>query len=201
MKREFHKIEHQGALHPKRLGRFTASVATKLFMGKKTAGYNDVVDGVVAELFTGKTPSDRYYGGYMERGHDLEPFAVEQYEIDTFSTVTDGGFWTMGEYYGASPDGMIAPDGIFEGKALKYTTHMRVLRTQIVPKEYEWQPHMQMLVADKNWVDFNCFHPDLPNYVVRIMRDEKIESKLLHELELATQEAEKRLEELRKNYA
>ena len=200
MIRTFHKLDSQGALHPERLGRFTASVATDLFMGKKSAGYNDVIDAVVAERWTGKTPSDRYYGGYMERGHELEPFNVEQYEIDTFSTVTDGGFWTCGDWWGASPDGCVDPDGLFEGKALKYTTHMRVLRTAELPKKFLWQPPMQMLVSDRDWVDFSCFHPDLPPYRVRVNRDEKTEAKLINELEIAQQEAEKRLEELGKRY-
>lgn len=196
MKRERHKVG-QGELHPLRVGRFTASVVGKLFMGKKTAGYNDVINAVAAERFTGQRLDDGIYTPYMARGHDLEPYAVEQYELDTFSAVEPGDFWTCGEWWGASPDGLIGSDGVFEGKAPKFTTHIRYLRDGGMPKEYEWQPPMQMLVTDRAWCDFQSYHPDLPAFRIRIHRDEQTESKLLKELRLAQELAEQIIHDLK----
>lgn len=193
-----HKIENQGDLHPLRIGRFTASEFGSLFMGKNTAGYRDVVYGVACERLTGITPDG--FGGskWTERGKDLEPFAVEQYEIDTFSTVESGGFWTMGDWYGASPDGLIEPEGLFEGKAPKYTQHVRYLMDGILPKDYEWQVPGQLLVTDRAWGDFQSYHPGLPTFRIRVHRDEKVEAMLLKELELAREKAEEIMEALRK---
>ena len=195
MKREQHKVA-QGGLHPLRIGRFTASIAGKLFMGKATAGYNDIVNAVAAERFTGQRLDDGIYTPYMARGHEMEPYAVEQYELETFREVLDGGFWTCGDWYGASPDGLVGADGVFEGKAPKFTTHIRYLRDGKLPKDYTWQPHMQMFVTDRNWCDFQSYHPELPTFRIRVHRDDKTEQKLLHELELAQELAEQIINDL-----
>ena len=105
------------------MGKFTASAFAKLFMGEKTAGYRDTIYGAVHERLTGNSP-DRFYGEWMRRGHELEPYIIEEYEIDTFNEVHNGGFWTLGEWLGASPDGLVEPNGLIEGKAPKYTTFM-----------------------------------------------------------------------------
>lgn len=173
-----------------RLGRFTASGFPSLFMGKKTAGYRDSIYAVAIERLIGKQPSDRYYGGYMERGHALEPFAREAYERDTFNEIRNGGFWTCGDYLGASPDGLIGTDGIYEGKAPKYTTTVDYILKGELPKEYFWQVHGQLYVTDKAWCVFDPYHPDLPHCRLTIHRDEKTEAELVKAIELAVEQAE-----------
>lgn len=202
MIRERHSIDSQGALHPLRLGRFTASSAGKLFMGKSTIGYSEAVTSIAFERFTGKRPEGGFEGNFWTaRGHDLEPFAVEQYEIDTFTTVNPGGFWTCGEWWGASPDGEIDSDGLFEGKAPKFTTHISYLQAGVLPDAYKWQIPMQLLVTDRAWCDFQSYHPDLPTFLIRIARDEKTETALVKELNIAREKAEQIIETLRNNYA
>jgi len=84
-----------------RLGRFTASMVKDLFMGKSTAGYEKAIYSTVYEKMLGESPDDFFYGDYMERGHKLEPYAVECYEMETFDKINNGGFWTLNEWLGA----------------------------------------------------------------------------------------------------
>jgi len=199
MQRKHHNVQQNSdEWYELRLGRFTASTFGDLFMGKKTKGYRDAVYSVAAERLTGKTPSDRYYGGYMERGHALEPFARAQYEFDTFNEILDGGFWTLDEFFGASPDGLIGDDGLYEGKAPKFTTTIDYILSGELPKEYFWQVHGQMHVCDKNWCVFDPYHPDLPHVRLTIHRDEKIEADLIKELSLAREKAEEICEQLQR---
>lgn len=186
MIRERHKLPSMGDLHPLRIGRFTASMVGSLFMKPSTKGYQDAIATVAFERMTGKRPEGGFSGNFWtDRGHELEPWAVEQYEIDTFSTVHAGDFWTCGDWFGASPDGIVNPGGVFEGKAPRFTTHMAYLDAGVLPREYRWQPVMQMLVTNRDWVDFQSYHPDLPPFRIRVNRDEKKETELLSALDIA----------------
>jgi len=198
MKRKMHKIAEQGALHPLRLGRFTASMAGNLFSKPSTIGYKEAIANVAFERITGKKPEGGFQGSYWTaRGHELEAPAVECYEIDTFATVHPGHFWTCGEWYGASPDGLINPDGLFEGKAPKHTTHMEYMRAGTLPSTYKWQPVMQMFVTDRNWVDFQSYHPDLAPFRIRVHRCEKKETELTKQLALAVEQVEQIIHEMK----
>ena len=199
MKRARHDIEAQGALHPKRLGRFTASSAAKLFMKPATTGYKDAIASVAYERVTGVQPEGSFQGNFWtERGHELEAWAVALYEVETFTTVNKAGFWTLGEWFGASPDGEIEPDGLFEGKAPKFTTHMGYLNDGVIPRAYRWQLVMQMLVCDRDWVDFQSYDEHLPAFRIRAHRDEKAESDLLEQLWIAVEQAEGLIDKLKR---
>ena len=139
MKRARHDIEAQGALHPKRLGRFTASSAAKLFMKPATTGYKDAIASVAYERFTGVQPEGSFQGNFWtERGHELEAWA------------------------------------------------------------YRWQLAMQMLVCDRDWVDFQSYDEHLPAFRIRAHRDEKVESDLLEQLWIAVEQAEGLIDKLKR---
>ena len=193
-----HKLTGMGELHPLRIGRFTASIAGALFSKPSTKTYKDMIARVAFERITGKKPEGGFEGNYWTaRGHELEPFAVEQYEIDTFSTVHPGDFWTLGDWYGASPDGLIEPNGIFEGKAPKHTTHIQYLIANRLPSEYKWQPVMQMYVLDRDWVDFQSYHPDLAPFRIRVERDATKEAELVGALLTAQEQVESMINEIK----
>lgn len=190
-----------GQLHPDRYGRFTASGFAKLFAGKTTATRQDAIADPVWFRLTGSAP-ESFSTVWTERGHELEPLAREQYEYDRFCAVQDGGFWTLGEWVGASPDGLVGNDGLLEIKCPKHTTIMRyLLQPGEVPKEYFWQVHGQMYVTDRAWCDFSVYHPDMPLKVIRVHRDEKTEAELIKTLSAAIEEAEALLESLKKDAA
>lgn len=190
MRRKFHDITQNSSDWDKlRKRRFTASGFNDLFMGKTTAGYRDALYKPVFERLTGESP-EHFYGAYMERGHKLEPWAIEQYEMDNFVEIKNGGFFTLGDWIGASPDGLIGKDGLFEGKAPKYTTHIDYLIKKELPNIYYWQVHGQMYVTNRDWVDFYSFHPRLEPLCTRVHRDEKIEDELIKKLHESIGKAE-----------
>ena len=178
-----------------RLGRFTASSFVNLFSGPKTATFEKAIYTPVYERLTGESP-DRFYNEHMRRGHDLEPFAIEQYELDHFVEIQNGGFWSIGEWVGASPDGLIGSDGLFESKAPAYNTHINYLLNRELPKQYFWQVHGQLYVTDRAWCDFYSFHPELEPLLIRVHRDEKTERELIQKLDDAIDKASTILEKL-----
>jgi len=189
MQRKYHDIpQNAEAWDALRLGRFTASAFKDLFSGKKTATYEKAIYQPVFERMTGETP-DRFYGGYMKRGHDLEPFAIEQYEMDNFVEIKNGGFWTIDDWIGASPDGLVGEHGLFEGKAPAFNTQMNYLLKGELPDIYFWQVHGQLYVTDREWVDFYSYHPGIRAHCLRVYREEKIERELIAKLDESIQAA------------
>ena len=189
MLREFHDInQNSDEWDALRLGRFTASTFKDLFMGKSTAGYETALYKPVHERLTGESP-DQFYGEHMRNGHEMEPFTIEQYEIDTFDEVKNGGFFTYGDWIGASPDGLVGDDGLIEGKAPKWNTIINYMLKNELPKIYYWQVHGQMYVTDRNWVDFLVFHPSYELMKLRIHRDEKVEAELKRKLDESVEKA------------
>lgn len=202
MQRNYHELEERGALHPARVGRFTASSVKALFSKPTTLGYQEAIAKVAYERVTGVSPDTGFNGNHWtERGHELEEAAVRSYEGETFNTVTDGGFWSCGEWYGASPDGLVGESGLFEGKAPKFTTHIRYLKDGKLPNEYKWQTVMQMYVTGREWVDFQSYEPNLPAFRIRVERDQKLETELVKQLSIAVDQAEELIEQIKEQAA
>jgi len=179
-----------------RQGRFTASSFKDLFMGKATAGYQKSIYRPVYERLTGESP-ESFSNDYMARGHEMEPYAVEQYEMETFSDTSNGGFWTMGEWIGASPDRMIGEDGILEIKSPAFNTMINYLLKGELPKVYHWQVYGQMYVTGRKYCDFMSFHPKLDPLVIRIERDESIIKELEDKISESINHAESILGKLK----
>lgn len=183
MRREFHDIpQNTDEWLAMRRGRFTASTFKDLFMGPKTAGFEKAIYSPVYERLTGESP-EFFSSGYMERGHELEPFGVDRYEMDTFSETSNGGFWTMGEWIGDSPDRMVESDGVLEVKCPAYNTMINYLLSRKLPPIYKWQVVGHMMATDRDWCDFLAYHPKLTPLVLRVHRDEKVERELSTKLD------------------
>ena len=88
-----------------RSGKFTASMLPSLLMGKTTKGYNDTIKKVAIERISGEPTENEFFGSsYTERGHELEYLAAQKYEEVTFTECTNGGFFDVDGWIGASPD-------------------------------------------------------------------------------------------------
>ncbi len=154
-----------------RIGRFTASTFGELFMGPNTLGFKKAINKVVFEVLTGEWP-EGYKNQWMDRGHEIEPLAVEAYEMLRFDDVLPGGFWKYGKYAGGSPDGLIGDDGLLEVKAPLPNTMIEYMMTGKLPCIYKWQVHGQLLVTGRLWCDFMAYHPKLRPLIIRVERDE-----------------------------
>jgi putative phage-type endonuclease len=176
--------------HEIRRGKFTASVVSKLLMGKTTQGYSDAIYKVAMERLSGKIP-EGYSNAAMLRGIEMEPMAREAYEVETLTLVEEVGFVEANEWVGCSPDGLVGDDGMIQIKCPAYNTHIGYLINDEVPKDYYMQMQMEMLVAGRKWNDFVSFHPDLPMYIKRVLFDKAICDKIEGEIETAKYQVEK----------
>lgn len=183
--RVFHDIEQNtDEWMEVRRGKFTASSFKNLFATKSTAQYKKEVYRVAYEIVTGESP-EFYSNDYMERGHDLEPFARKEYEMQTFNDVVDGGFVELNKFVGCSPDGFVGRDGIVQIKCPAFNTMIDYLKDGKVPSDYKWQLQGELYVTDRSWCDFFAYHPMLKPVIIRVYPDEKAIEQLEAELEIA----------------
>jgi hypothetical protein len=156
-----------------RLGKFTASTFSDLFMGKDTAGYKKAIIKVAYEKVTGES-EEQYNNKWMQRGHEKEPFACENYELLTFNTLETVGFYEYNEFVGASPDRKISGmNGGCEFKCPSFQVYNEYLESSKLPKSYFWQIHGQLLCTGWDFIDYMPYnHPNLKQILIRVERNE-----------------------------
>ncbi len=100
---------------------------------------------------------------WMERGVIGEPLARNAYECLTGDLVQETGLWVhpLLDWLGASPDGLVGPRGLFEGKCPK------TLPT-IVPVHHRIQCIIQCLVLERDWCDYFAWHPNEGHFLQRV---------------------------------
>lgn len=165
-----------------RLGKFTASDAQAI--ANDGTGLTTLVFEKVAEKLTKKF-KESYTNEDMVRGNELEALARDAYELETGIVVKQVGFIEKSDFVGCSPDGIIEPDGLLEIKCPSDTNFVKYMYEKKIDTKYIWQVQMQMLVSERNWVDFVIFNPNFPSPIIieRIERDENKIEKLLIGLE------------------
>lgn len=181
-----------------RCGKFTASSFSDLFMDKKTAGYQKAIIKVAYERVTGE--SEEFYSNkWMQRGHEKEPFARENYEMLTFNSLENGGFYEYSDFIGASPDAkIIGQNGGCEFKCPSFQIYHEYLETQKIPKSYYWQIHGQLLCTGWDFIDYMPFSsPLLKQILIRVGRDQSIQNELTERLELCILEVKQMIERIK----
>lgn len=164
-----------------RLGRVTASRVADIMATTKT-GYSASRANYMAELIcerlTGE-PVERFSNASMQWGTDTEPHARAAYCFLTDRDVEECGFVlhpTIADL-GASPDGLVADDGLVEIKCPNTATHIETLLTETIAAKYVTQMQVQMACTGRAWCDFVSFDPRLPpdlqTWVKRVQRDEE----------------------------
>lgn len=188
-----HKIEQNTPeWHALRLGKFTASMFKDILGSRSNEGFKKAIDRVVWELLTG-VPVESYSNEWMQRGHELEPIAIEQYQALKFTNTIDAGFWEFNKWVGASPDQLIGDDGLLEIKCPKWSTMLQYIRRGKVPTVYVPQIQGQLMCTGRQWCDFMAFHPDVKPLIIRVNRDEEMISNIQTKLEFAVKEVKEQL--------
>jgi putative phage-type endonuclease len=132
---------------------------------------------VVTERLTGR-PTPSYQNAAMMWGVQTEPEARMAYEAERGVIVHETGFIKHPtiEWCGASPDGIIADDGMLELKCPESTTHLEWMESGKAPPEHMPQIQGQMAVTGRQWVDFASYDPRFPEglqlFIVRVPRDD-----------------------------
>ena len=128
---------------------------------------------IAIEQITGKSTPSMYTNDHMERGHIQEPLARMAYEDQTFTDVTNGGFFDLG-FVGCSPDGMV-DDGVIEIKSVIDSVHYKNVTRGNVDPAYKWQCIGNMKFTNSPWLDFISFCDTYPEgkklFIYRLHRE------------------------------
>ncbi len=172
-----HAVDGQSADWFKlRLGVATASEFKRVVTptGKLSKQAVEYAYTLLAELKLGR-PLDSVETQWMERGQELEDSAYSAYEFLRGVDTLPGGFITTDDgLIGCSPDRLVGDDGGLELKCTKPNTHMGYLLDPASMVQ-DKTPQVQgcMYVTGRKWWDLMAYHPELPEVIVRVDRDEE----------------------------
>jgi len=178
-------------------GRLSASRVYDIIPGKRGSyleSRNRLMWELLAERITGKR-TEKYVTAAMQWGIDQEKFAKAAYEASYVVPIDDCGFILHPTIpgFGASPDGLIGPDGVWESKSPTTVHTLQILATGEIDPAWHYQCQTQMACTGRDYCDFTLWDPRLPApldlTVKRIYRDRLV-------IELLEHEAKKFLEEL-----
>ena len=131
---------------------------------------------LAAERISGHV-EDTFTTWDMQRGHDDEPKARDEYEQRHDVTVDEIGFMTRdieGVTIGYSPDGLVAEDGLIECKSRRQATqlaHWTNGEAPSVPAENMAQLQTGLLVSGRDWIDYLGFAEGWPTLEIRVYPD------------------------------
>ena len=172
-----------------KVAKFSASIADSLLMDKTAVGYKNLIDKIVEETITGQQMEGRWGGNAStERGHEFEPIAAADFELNTFIDTEIIGVVEYDEWTLCSPDRLIGNDGLLQIKCPLFKTQREYLRKQKVPGNYYKQMQFELFCTDRKYNIFYSFHPKLPAVQIKLERDEAMIAEIIKRLEEAKQE-------------
>ena len=192
-----------------RLGKASASrmaditALTKTGYGASRANY---LAELVAQRLTG-VYAESYSNGAMQWGSEHEADARGLYEFMTNARVTLVGVALHDSIPNAcaSPDGLVADDGLVEFKCPNTATHISTLLGAEIPGKYLKQMQWQMACTGRKWCDFVSYDPRMPPemqlHIQRVPRREDDITALSLATELFLSEVDKTEEALREKYS
>lgn len=173
--------------HELRRGRMTASHSQAI--AANGAGLKTYITDLMCKYYS-LNPEEGFQSRSMQRGIELEPQARFAYECNTGNEVKEVGFVIRDQYVGVSPDGLVGDDGLTEIKCLESKAYFKYLITGKIDTGYHWQCQMQLLVCERDWVDYTVYNPNFKKSLIikRIYPDpekiEKIEQGILSGIEM-----------------
>lgn len=145
-------------------------------------------------------------GGYtnsaMQRGADMEGEAMAYYMGYYDEEILPIGFVEMSAVAGATPDGWIGDDVVFELKCPdRHHVHAEYIMRDDVPPEYRAQVQGQMMVTGAHRCVFATYHPDFPDpykiWRVVVQRDNAYIETMIDKLQGFCASVEKYYQELK----
>lgn len=170
-----------------RMGKVTASKVADILATTRSgpaASRRNYMMQLLCERLTGNR-EESWQNAAMQRGTELEPFARIAYEAVQGEVVEEVGFIIHPRIdgFGASPDGLVGPNGLVEIKCPNTAQHVEFLRTGKIESKYDWQMRAQMACTNRDWCDFASYDDRLPEplqlKVVRVYREEEKELEML----------------------
>ena len=166
-----------------RLGIPTASEFGKIITparGDYSKQAEDYANLKVAEIMTGEMQGIFEPTYWMERGQLLEIEARESYEFTNDVVTERGGFITTDDgAYGCSPDFLIDDGkGMGEIKCLMAKNQVAYLLGEDIKREHKPQIQGQLLISEREYVDYWMYHPVMPRVAIRQYRDDAYISRM-----------------------
>lgn len=193
--------------HAARAGVTTASVfKTAVSRLKSGANKGELTEAAKNEAFRiaveriSEKPLDEGIETYWtRRGHELEPVALQKYEIECGEIVDRCGFIaTDDRKFGASADGLVGDDGGCEVKCFTDSSKLRAILCGDDTSEVIHQCMGGMWITGRKWWDLLLYCPALESigldlHVIRIKRDDDA----INEMETALMEFDSMVEQYR----
>jgi hypothetical protein len=154
-----------------RLGLPTASMFSAVLAKGEGKTRRSYLLKLAGERLTGE-PTESYSNPYMERGKDMEAEARDLYAFHSGARPTQVGFITNGQK-GCSPDSLIGDVGMLEIKTKRSDLLIDVILKDELPPEHKAQCQGALWVAEREWLDFVAYWPNLPLFLKRVTRDER----------------------------
>lgn len=181
-----------------RAGIPTASNFDKILTPKTTKPSTQAdayCNSLLAERIMGRPLIENDSSLWMNRGSFLEEEAVTFYEFTRDVTTIKAGFFTTDDgRIGASPDRLVSDDGLVEVKCPTPATHVGYLLSEednSVDAKYLIQLQGQLWITERRWVDIISYHPEMPQALVRVYRNEELIEKLSAVVRVFSDELEK----------
>lgn len=138
---------------------------------------------LIAEKLLNRSLTDLSELEWIEHGRMMEPEAIKLYEFEREARTELVGFLTTDDgRFGASPDRLVGDDGLLEIKCPAPQTQVCYL-VEGFDDGYAAQVQGQLLVAEREWVDWLAYNPELPRVLLRTYRDDGFIAKLSAALE------------------
>lgn len=160
---------------------------------------------MVIERLTGQ-PQDTYQNAAMLHGIETEPEARIAYEFWTNTSVEQIGLVKHPDIAGthASPDGLVASEGLLEIKCPQPAQHLATLLGEPIPDKYLVQMLWQMRCCKRAWCDFVSYNPSFPEnmrlHIQRVERDDARIKEIESEVVPFLREVDAKVAELRAKY-
>ena len=133
---------------------------------------------LLAERILGE-PTVEFTSHWQDRGSEMEAEAVNFYQFTRDAETEKVGFILNDDRtIGASPDRLVADDGLLEIKCPSPGVHISYLLNRTVDAEYYPQIMGQLWISGRQWVDIMSYHPEMPSALIRVERDDKYIQKL-----------------------
>ena len=157
---------------------------------------------LAGEIITGEPTEESFASKAMQRGKAMEAEAVADYERRKGIQIKRVGLATNFsglKRCGASPDGIVGFDGGLETKTMRPDLMIPLLlKGSQMPPAHVAQVQGNMHVLERNWWDLKIFWPKMPDFTVRVFRDDKYIAMLSNEIERFNHETKRLVEQLRK---
>ena len=165
-----------------RAGIPTASNFSKIMTpGKKKSGQRDgYMNLLLAERILHR-PIETFTSEWMARGSEIEEKAVHSYEFQHDCETERIGFVTTDDgSIGCSPDRfIIGQNGLLQVKAPSPQVHVSyLLAANGAGDEYKVQLQSEIWICEKEFNEVLSFHPEMPDALFRVYRDESFITEL-----------------------